>query len=176
MNDGRLKELYKNAGILNPCCLGVILHMAGVTNVAVFLAEQLNKKECAINIEMLRYACLLHDIGRPFNQDLIGHAVAGIEFLKTRNVDECIVKLVEEHQPWVYDATLPDTWEGKLIVFADLTFRKSILPPRIRVEDLVRRYADVLSPQQRKNLLNCYDLLFKELTEILSPAELNILA
>jgi len=62
-------------------------HCLAVSNMAMHLSEVLTQK-FVINIEFLRCASLLHDIGRYVSHDPIMHGVEGYNLLKTLNYKE----------------------------------------------------------------------------------------
>jgi len=167
-----VQKLYEKSGILAPQYIGVIVHMTGVMTVAGYLARKLNEKEQNINVERLETSAMLHDIGKAFNQDLMGHVDAGIKFLSEQKVDEKIVKLVEAHKFWSNNTPEPSNWEEMLVFFADMIFGQNIMPFRKRREDVISRYKHVLAPSQQNLLRTKSELVYQKIAETLPQTKL----
>ena len=167
-----VQELYQKSGILNPCFIDVITHMAGVAAVAGFLARKLILGGQTVNVELVETACMLHDIGKAFNPDLMGHVDAGIAFLSQERVNSNIINLVRVHQFWSNNTEPPQNWEETLVFFSDMVFGQQIMPFRERVNDVLNRYQSVLNPAKQSLLQESSKQAFQKIIKVLPEAKI----
>ncbi|WP_337861076.1 tRNA (cytidine(56)-2'-O)-methyltransferase [Ferroplasma sp.] len=122
------------------------------------------------DMKLIQAGSLLHDIGRTKTNG-IGHAVAGADILREKNIDEAVVKIVEKHtgagilpdearSMGLPDRDyIPETLEEKIVAQADnLVSGKKI----VTLNDTVERYElkGLKEPAERIKKLH------KELSEI----------
>ncbi len=170
MDNKVIGALYCKAGMLTPNTIGLINHCSGVAHNAGYLARLLNEHSLNIDIETVETAAMLHDIGKMFNNDLWGHVSTGAEFLRGQKVPEEIVSLVARHQIWQNEVTEPLSWELKVLILGDLSFRERIMPIKERVEDIINRYVgNGIPPGEEKWLKKLSEDIQREILEIIKP-------
>jgi putative nucleotidyltransferase with HDIG domain len=139
-------------------------HCKQVSDVAVFLAKKLNEKGLEVDVELLRSAGLLHDIARPIdfgditksyipptNEQIIAwqklkddypnkfHHEVGFEIFK--NDYPILAKIIRKHvhKAIIYDK--PETWEEKILNYADKRVaHKNIVTLKEREEEGRKRW------------------------------------
>lgn len=97
------------------------VHVEVVSRVALFFAYKLLEKGYEINIDLLRAACLLHDIDKNVpKKPGERHPDGAVRILRKEGMEE-VAKVVERHSlHTILDASLaPKTWEEKLLYLAD---------------------------------------------------------
>lgn len=102
----------------------MIGHTLEETQIGVKLASELGA-----DVEVVRLACLLHDIGKVITEDEGTHVQLGVELLKRFKLPEKVIKAVAEHhedQPF-------SSVESVLVYVADAI---SAARPGARVEDI----------------------------------------
>ena len=164
-------RLYQAAGMFRPVNLGILNHSTGVTHVAGFTARQLQQRGVAIDVTLEENSAMLHDIWKMFNDTLWDHVTEGVKFLQTQGVDGRIIRLVQQHQAWKEEIIEPLTWEEKLVILGDLSFKNDIMPVKERVEDIIQRYAgpEGIPPGEEKWLRKYSSEIYQEILEIISP-------
>ena len=143
----------------------VIRHVKKVRDYAVEIAEQ----NPSADRELVEAGALLHDIGRARTHG-IDHAVAGAEILRSEDVDERIVRIVERHvgagltkDEAVYLGLppkdyLPETIEEKIVCHADnLIGNRS----RISIHDAIRTAEERWSPGALDRLIKMHFEVFR---------------
>ncbi|MCL4348935.1 tRNA (cytidine(56)-2'-O)-methyltransferase [Ferroplasma acidiphilum] len=98
----------------------IIEHVTTVYKLAMAIG-----KYAGANMELIRAGALLHDIGRTKTNG-IGHAVAGADILREKNIDEAIVRIVEKHTG---AGILPD--EAKKLGLPDRNYIQETLEEKI---------------------------------------------
>ncbi len=107
------------------------LHVSLVTRVAVFLAQECQRKipESNINISLLRASALLHDIDKAAER-LQGeqHPDTAVRLLRKNGMDE-VADIVRSHPLHaILDPTIaPTIWEEKLLYLSDKMVKFEIL-------------------------------------------------
>jgi len=103
----------------------IIKHVKMVYKLAMLIGKYANA-----DLKLIAAGSLLHDIGRTKTNG-IGHAVAGAEILRDKNIDERIVNIVERHTGAGITADeaknlglpvksyIPETLEEKIVAQAD---------------------------------------------------------
>ncbi|MFC1741379.1 HDIG domain-containing metalloprotein [Nanoarchaeota archaeon] len=81
---------------------GVLEHCRAVQKLALEVAEKIKSlhPELSVDVEFIRTAAILHDIGRfryPPGKDSIKHGVAGAEILRAEGVDDRYALVCERH-------------------------------------------------------------------------------
>lgn len=145
-----LLEKYKLAA-------GIVEHSVLVAKVAVFLAEALKRSlrdgdrgaggETGIDVDLVRAGALLHDIGKTtvFSESR-SHAENGALILEREGHGE-LAEIVRRH---LVDAVLEpsralETWEQKLVFYADKVVTREVISLRERFGDLRARYPQLLA-------------------------------
>ncbi len=131
------------------CPNTVIDHCMAVEHLALKIARRMNLGQEAM--DMISRAALLHDIGRAKTHG-IGHAVAGADILRKRNLDGAIIRIVERHIGAGIDTEeaeklglppgnyMPETPAEKIVAHADNLFTHDGRgPKRWKVADAVAR-------------------------------------
>ncbi|MCL4453929.1 tRNA (cytidine(56)-2'-O)-methyltransferase [Ferroplasma sp.] len=121
----------------------IISHVTTVYNLAMAMGKYSNA-----DMKLIAAGSLLHDIGRTKTNG-IGHAVAGADILRERNIDESVVRIVERHtgagilpdeakKLGLPDRNyIPETLEEKIVAQADnLVSGKTI----VTLDETVERY------------------------------------
>ncbi|MEA3355355.1 MAG: ribonuclease Y [Patescibacteria group bacterium] len=70
----------------------MITHTLEVTKIGIKLAH-----EIGANVNVVRLACLLHDIGKVINDEEGTHVELGVKFLKKHQIPQAIIDCVAEH-------------------------------------------------------------------------------
>jgi uncharacterized protein len=115
----------------------VLAHSKAVQKVALDIAEKIKAKGHKVDIEFIKTAVLLHDIGRfkckPGTPESIKHGVAGAQTLREEGIDERYALVCERHLgagiskeevkkqglPLPEKDYVPQTIEEKIIAHAD---------------------------------------------------------
>ncbi|MBN1544623.1 HDIG domain-containing protein [Candidatus Woesearchaeota archaeon] len=116
----------------------VLIHSRAVQKLALDVAQRISEQNNHIKIDMefIKTASLLHDIGRfshPPGKETIKHGVAGADILRNEGIDERYIRVCERHLgagipkadilknnlPLPPKDYLPETIEEKIITYAD---------------------------------------------------------
>ncbi|MBW2965012.1 HDIG domain-containing protein [Candidatus Woesearchaeota archaeon] len=116
----------------------VLRHSQAVQKLALEVAQKIMQRnsKIAIDIEFIKTATLLHDIGRfrhPPGKDSIKHGVAGADILRSEGLDERYIRVCERHigvgittddikeqnLPLPQKDYVPETIEERIISYAD---------------------------------------------------------
>jgi len=142
-------------------------HSLAVAQLGVFLAEKLKEKGLDIDVELVRSACLLHDLVRTcdfekpdydkFEQRVTEEDEAKWEEIRERykgvNHEDAAYDILKEQYPvpaltvkkhkyaGILDEALrPQTWEEKIVYYADMrVMGNRIVPLKTRLEDAHKR-------------------------------------
>lgn len=116
--------------------------MTTVASVAVFLAEELKRSGRKVEVDLVRAAALLHDLGKaPGVPRDVDHAAASARIAAERGYAE-LVEAVRRH---LLEAVLdperqPRNLEEKLVYYADKLVARDFVGLAARFSDLKRRY------------------------------------
>ena len=153
----------------------VLNHSRALQKFAVEIAEkiQLQNKDIIIDIDFIKTAALLHDIGRfkhPPGSDSVKHGVAGADILRKEGVAERYARVCERHLgagiskeeieekglPIPAKDYLPESIEERIITYADnlLSAEKRISP-----EHAVKRFTEELGEEVGKRVKKLHDEL-----------------
>lgn len=158
----------------------IVRHSLAVAKLAVFLAERLNEKGIAIDIDLVERACLLHDLARVrdfrecdygnLKQTVTDQDKAKWRQIRTRYKASChedvAYDLLKEKYPAIastikkhrYEAVLdekdrPSTWEEKLVYYADKRVKHDrIVTLKERLEDAHHRNAHLRQTQSQNKI------------------------
>ncbi len=87
----------------------MIIHTLEETQIGVKIAQ-----EIGADVNIVKLACLLHDIGKVFIDKEGSHIELGVEYLKKFNLPEPVITAVAEHHD-----DHPSTVEGAIVQIAD---------------------------------------------------------
>jgi len=158
MTDAQVKKLYKK--YKTP--LHIIGHCKQVEHVARKIANAYEKKGIALDVENLKYACLLHDILK-MEPD---HHIVAYKMLMSIN-EPVIAMMIKKHS---FDGIVdvnnqPFTLEEKIMTYADKrVLHENIVSMKRRFEDGKIRYnPNNKNPELEQKIYNAYFQLEKEL-------------
>jgi len=112
------------------CSPRVIEHCKAVSMFAVKIAKVFHKKGFKVDIQLVEMSGLLHDIGRSKTHS-VDHAIVGGEIARSLDLPNSIVQIIERHAGggipkeeakqlgWSMKDYLPQTWEEKIVCYAD---------------------------------------------------------
>ncbi|MDI9642523.1 MAG: TIGR00295 family protein [Archaeoglobales archaeon] len=135
-------------------------HCIAVADLALKIAENVDKNGHRVDKEAILLGALLHDIGRAITHDPFQHFLKSAEILRAEGMDEKIVKIAERHFSAGITAEeakklglpekdyLPDSLEEKIVSFADnITFGAK----NVDFESFIRRLdkIDLENPRLR---------------------------
>ena len=157
-----IKLLHKNN-----CPPQVISHCIAVADLAVEIANKLQRKGHSINIELVEVGALLHDLGRSKIQT-IDHAIVGAQMANSMGLPEMVIKIIKRHVGagitleeakelgWPRDVYTPETLEEKVVSYADKLIGNS---ERVPIETEIKRL-------QKKNKIQAAERVRKLHQEI----------
>jgi len=145
----------------------ILRHSLSVAKLAVFLAERLKEKGVTIDVDLVERACLLHDIVRvcdfnqldckEFGQNIaeqdkakweeiraryggIGHEDAAYDILREEYPALALTIKKHRYTAMLDEAEKPDTWEEKLVYYADMrVMHDRIVPLEERLKEAHKR-------------------------------------
>jgi len=124
----------------------VLRHSLRVNQIAIFLGKKLYSKGEKINLKLLDVASLLHDVGKKLADETgKDHVETGVKILQDRGLME-IAEVIRKHSinAVVEEDKIPNTWEEKILFYADKRARgDKLVSLNDRIEDLKRRYPDI---------------------------------
>ena len=165
------------------CPPQVISHCLAVSELALELANQLRKRGLELDsqlvenadIDVLRYAAILHDIGRSESQG-VDHSVVGSQIAKSLNLPESLVNIIKRHvgagvteeeakeMGWPEDSYVPQTLEEKIVAYADKRIDKG---KKVPIEIEIKRLQDKNKPEAAERVRNLHD----EITSLLGKKQ-----
>ncbi|MDK2876102.1 MAG: uncharacterized protein PWQ22_512 [Archaeoglobaceae archaeon] len=114
-------------------------HCIAVAELALKIAEAIERNGYRVDKESVLLGALLHDLGRAITHDPFLHFIKSAELLKAEGFEEKIVKIVERHFSAGITAEeaeklglgakdyLPESLEEKIVSFADnITFGDTV--------------------------------------------------
>lgn len=131
----------------NNCPPQVISHCIAVADLAVEIANKLQRKGHRINIELVEAGALLHDIGRS-KIHTVDHAIVGAQMANSMGLPEMVIKIIKRHVGagitleeakelgWPRDVYTPETLEEKVVSYADKLIGNS---ERVPIETEIKR-------------------------------------
>lgn len=155
------------------------MHVQLVAGVAYILANLMKEKGMDVDPILAQRGGLLHDICKLDKRNMVfpkDHGQMGYAWLKKRN-QPILAKISEKHilNAILYPKRRPETWEEKIVYFADKISEESTLVNlNTRIERLKRRY-----PTHSKSIeesINSMNALQNEITEVLGLTEDELLA
>ncbi len=117
----------------------IIAHSEQVCNVALKIANSVEKKGIKVNEDLVAAGALLHDIKKISPND---HVAEGFELLKSLGFGE-IAEVIKKHGLYHLskDEFVPKTWEEKIVFYADKRVKgNKIVSIDERFEYIKQRY------------------------------------
>lgn len=108
----------------------IVNHCKTVERVASIIAEEFAKKGKKVDLQVVKAAALLHDIGRAVTHS-VRHGLVGAEILEKEGIDRAVVEAVRRHVGAGISSTeakrlglpdldyIPRTLEEMIVCFAD---------------------------------------------------------
>ena len=118
----------------------IIAHSEQVCNVALKIANSLEKRGIKLNRNLIAAASLLHDVKKLSPND---HVVEGCKFIKSLGYPE-VAGVIQKHglQHVDDESFEPKTWEEKIVFYADKRVKgNKIVSVDERFEYVKKRYS-----------------------------------
>jgi len=143
-------DILRKAG----CSKRVIEHCRCVAKFSVKVAKVLQKKGENVDVQLVEIGGLLHDIGRS-KTHTVDHGFIGSQIARSLNLPQSIVKIIERHVGggvpkeeakqlgWPLRDYLPQTWEEKIVCYADKRVEGLRIMP---IEQALEKYVARLGP------------------------------
>ncbi len=131
----------------NHCSPIVIRHSEAVAEVALEIADKLEKQDLKLNLELVEVGALLHDLGRS-KTHAIDHGVVGAKLAESAGLPDSVVRIIKRHVGggitaqeaeafgWPKDIYVPLTLEEKIVSYADKLIDQS---KRVPIDLEIRR-------------------------------------
>jgi uncharacterized protein len=112
------------------CSKGVIEHCKTVSGFAVKIARAFQVSGFNVDVRLVEVGALLHDIGRARTHS-VDHGLVGGEMARSLRFPRSVVRIIERHVGggipkeearklgWPVKDYLPQTWEEKIVCYAD---------------------------------------------------------
>jgi uncharacterized protein len=135
---------------------GMIKHSVMVSKVAVFLAKKLKETGEAVDVDVVERAALLHDLDKSLTlgNSSLEHAEHSRKILAEEGFPELGGIVAKHRLSFILEDKL-DSWEEKLVYYADKRVRhEKIVSLDERFDYLLERYGS-RSPDVKKTILEC---------------------
>jgi primosomal protein N' (replication factor Y) len=149
----------------------IINHILGVTKVAIFLAKKFKKKGINIDIDLIEKASLLHDLDKIiYKLTNKKHGELSAKILTKEGFSKKIIEIVKKHTitSLFKKETTPQTWEEKIVYYADKIFDQSICSVDERLDKMIQE-----NPQYIKESKILKPLIIKLEKEILDKINIT---
>jgi uncharacterized protein len=146
----------------NHCSPIVIRHCEVVAELALEIADKLEKKGLIVNRELVEAGALLHDLGRSKSHG-IDHGVVGANIAFSAGMPESLVRIIKSHVGggitadeaeafgWPKDVYVPVTLEEKIVSYADkLIDHSKRVPIDIEIKKLQMEHKSEPAERVRK--------------------------
>jgi len=136
------------------CSKAVVRHCERVAQLAVEIAEAYIQKGIDVDVRLVEIGALLHDIGRSKTHS-VHHAVAGAEIARRLGLPERVTSIIKRHVGgginseeakllgWPKDVYVPQTWEEKIVSYADKLIQGS---QRVPIEKTIEKFRNKKLP------------------------------
>ena len=179
MDENTAIQLLRKHSTNEESYMKVLLHSQAVQKVAVQIANKILKNPANrgmnIDIEFIRVASLLHDIGRfkcPPGKESIKHGVTGGEIIRKEKIGEKYALVCENHMgagitkkeivaralPIPAKDYIPTTNEEKIICYADKLLWGTKVKP---IEDIIARFNSEIGPEAGIRVKKLHDEIMK---------------
>ena len=155
----------------NHCSPIVIRHCAVVAELALEIADKLEKKGMKVDRKLIEVGALLHDLGRSKSNG-VDHGIVGANMATSAGLPEPLVNIIKKHVGggitfseaeafgWPKDVYVPITLEEKIVSYADkLIDQSKRVPIDLEIKKLQREHKDEPAERIRK--------LHEEITNLL---------
>ena len=155
----------------NHCSPIVIHHCAVVAELALEIADKLEKKGVKVDRELVEVGALLHDLGRSKSHG-VDHGVVGANMAASAGLPDPLVRIIKRHVGggiavdeaeafgWPKDVYVPVTLEEKIVSYADkLIDQSKRVPINLEIKKLQMEHKDEPADRIRK--------LHEEITNLL---------
>jgi uncharacterized protein len=155
----------------NNCPPIVIRHCEVVAELALEIADRLEKKGVKVDRELVEVGALLHDLGRSKSNG-VDHGVLGANIALSAHLAEPLVNIIKRHVGggitadeaeafgWPKDVYVPVTLEEKIVSYADkLIDQSKRVPIDLEIKKLQREHKNEPAERIRK--------LHEEITNLL---------
>lgn len=173
MDKDKAIQLLKKHSTDEESFKAVLAHSKAVQEKALKVAERIKARnpDIAIDVDFIKSACILHDIGRfvhPPGEGSVKHGVAGAELLRSEGLDERYARVCERHLgagipadevekqglPIPKKDYLPESVEERIIAYADnLTAGEG----RASSEQAVKRFTDEIGEAAGSRVKKLHD-------------------
>jgi len=131
------------------CSRKVIDHCKAVSKFSVRIARAFSMKGIDVDLHLVEIGGLLHDLGRSRTHS-VDHGPIGGEVARSLGLPQSIVRIIERHVGggipkdearrlgWLAKDCLPETWEEKIVCYADKRVEGLRTVP---IEQALRTYA-----------------------------------
>ena len=146
----------------NNCPEVVVSHCEAVAQIALELADKLEKKGIKIDRELVEAGALLHDLGRS-KTHRVDHGVVGAKIAESEGLAEPLLRIIKSHVGggittkeakafgWSKDVYVPVTLEEKIVSYADkLIDQSKRVPIDLEIEKLQMEHKDEAAERVRK--------------------------
>ena len=165
-------DLLKKHSPNNTAFQKVLQHVKAVQLVAIQIAKDVQDHGHNVNLELVKVAAILHDIGRfqypPGSANVYKHAYEGAELLRKEGVDEKIARITERHigsgitKEEIKTQNLdlpkkdfvPKTVEEKIICYSDKLIFNDRLAPVSKVVEKFKKEIPLYTALQRFTALH----------------------
>lgn len=140
----------------------VISHCEAVAQIALEIADKLEKKGIRIDLELVEIGALLHDLGRSKTHN-VDHGVVGAKIAESEGLPEPIVSIIKRHIGggitaeeaeafgWSKGVYVPLTLEEKIVSYADkLIDQSNRVPIDMEIERLQMEHKNEAAERVRK--------------------------
>jgi uncharacterized protein len=139
----------------NHCPPQVLNHCLAVTDLAVEIASDLQRKGQKIDLRLVEAGGMLHDLGRTKSHS-VDHGVVGGEIAQALGLPESVVKIIKRHVGagitaeeakwlgWPNDVYVPESLEEKVVCYADKLIDHD---QRVPIEMEIKRLEEQNFPQ-----------------------------
>ncbi len=112
------------------CSIKVIKHCNVVSDFSVKIAKAFRMRGIPVNIRLVEIGGLLHDVGRS-KTHTVDHGLIGGRIARSLRLPNSVVRIIERHVGggvpreearrlgWPPRGYLPETWEEKIVCYAD---------------------------------------------------------
>lgn len=130
------------------CPKNVIKHCETVAELAVEIAKACKEKGLDVDLRLVETGALLHDIGRS-RTHTVHHAVVGAKMARSLGLPDAVISMIKRHVGggitaeeaerlgWPKDIYIPQTWEDKIVAYADKLIEGS---RRVPIERTIERF------------------------------------